>query len=115
MTQDEQFEAFWKLYPRRVGKLDARKAWNRLKVTAATFAQMTEALGWQTNSRDWTRDGGQFVPYPATWLRQGRWMDEAPTPPSPRSDWCQHVPRCAHSQEHTRRYLEEARAKKVPA
>jgi hypothetical protein len=27
-------------------------------------------------SADWTRDGGQFVPYPASWLNAGGWQDD---------------------------------------
>lgn len=108
------FEEFWKSYPRRVGKLDAHKAWRTLKVTPAMFDQMTTALAWQVASRDWTRDGGQFVPYPATWLRAGRWMDEAPSS-ARRDEWCHHEPRCAHSQEHTRRWLDEQKAEQERA
>jgi hypothetical protein len=26
----------------------------------------------------WTKDSGQFIPHPATWLSQGRWDDEPP-------------------------------------
>jgi hypothetical protein len=27
-------------------------------------------------SAEWTKDGGQFIPHPATWLNQKRWEDE---------------------------------------
>ena len=30
----------------------------------------------QRESPQWTRDGGQFIPHPATWLNQERWEDE---------------------------------------
>lgn len=26
-------------------------------------------------SDQWTKDGGQFIPHPATWINQGRWDD----------------------------------------
>lgn len=29
-------------------------------------------------SADWQRDGGRFIPYPATFLSQRRWEDELP-------------------------------------
>ena len=27
-------------------------------------------------SLQWTKDGGEFIPHPATWLQQARWLDE---------------------------------------
>jgi hypothetical protein len=30
------------------------------------------------NSQQWTKDGGQFIPMPATWLNGRRWEDETP-------------------------------------
>lgn len=43
---------------------------------------MAAALERQKRSRDWTKEGGQFVPYPATWLNQRRWEDEDEPPTS---------------------------------
>lgn len=34
------------------------------------------ALAEQKASEEWQREGGKFIPYPATWLRGGRWEDE---------------------------------------
>jgi hypothetical protein len=30
------------------------------------------------NSQQWTKDNGQFIPMPATWLNGRRWEDEQP-------------------------------------
>lgn len=30
-------------------------------------------------SWDWKKDGGQFIPYPATWINRGGWEDEVGT------------------------------------
>ena len=39
------------------------------------------ALENQKKSEQWTKDRGQFIPNPATWLNQQRWLDEgSPTP-----------------------------------
>jgi transcription elongation factor len=35
-----------------------------------------KALEWQRKCDQWTKDNGQFVPNPETWLNQGRWNDE---------------------------------------
>ena len=26
-------------------------------------------------TKEWQKDGGQFIPHPATWLNEGRWDD----------------------------------------
>lgn len=66
-----QFEVFWSLYPRRVGKLDALKAWNQM-----TRQYDPEAIleGAKRFARE-PHPESQFIPYPASWLRAGRWMD----------------------------------------
>lgn len=35
------------------------------------------ALKTQTQSEQWTKERGRFIPNPATWLRGRRWEDEA--------------------------------------
>lgn len=37
---------------------------------------LLKALEEQKKSLQWTKDGGQFVPHPTTWLNQERWEDE---------------------------------------
>lgn len=67
------FEEFWKAYPRKAGKEAARKAFAKAKVPVATLVAAVER---QKKSAQWQKDGGQFIPHPATWLNQGRWQDE---------------------------------------
>jgi len=33
-------------------------------------------------SEQWQRDGGQFIPHPATWLNGRRWEDQPPEAPT---------------------------------
>lgn len=80
------FDRFWGAYPRKVGKADARKAFAKLNPDTALVEAMLRALDWQKRLPEWTKDGGQFIPYPATWLNARRWEDEtegSPTPPTP--------------------------------
>ncbi len=72
----EGFEAFWGAYPRKVGKGAARAEWVRLRPTAELQTQMLAELDRQRSCDQWTKDGGQFIPFPRTWLHQGRWEDE---------------------------------------
>lgn len=68
------FDAFWSAYPRKAGKKAALKAWNAAKDKPAVDVIVT-AVKAQAASDQWKRDGGQFIPHPATWLNQGRWAD----------------------------------------
>ncbi len=70
------FDRFWQAYPRRTAKKDARKAWQKLAPEAALVEQILKALVWQVRQADWLKDGGTYIPFPATWLRAERWDDE---------------------------------------
>lgn len=72
----EAFEVFWKLYPNKKSKKDARKAWEKLKPSAELRHTLMTALGNHRISRDWTKDDGQYVPMASTWLNGERWTDE---------------------------------------
>lgn len=71
----EAFEVFWKLYPNKKSKKDARKSWEKLKPSAELRQTLTTALGNHRVSRDWTKDDGQYVPMASTWLNGERWTD----------------------------------------
>lgn len=72
------FAEFWSAYPRKVGKGAAMKLWSRLKVNGH-LPKVLAAIEAQKRSEQWKRDCGQFIPYPATWLGQGRWDDDVDT------------------------------------
>lgn len=74
------FDRFWEAYPRHQGKEAARKALEKLKPDAALLEIMLSALERQRASDQWRRDGGQFIPHPATWLNGRRWEDEEAAP-----------------------------------
>lgn len=68
------FEAFWSMYPNKVGKPKAHSAWRRLKLTEQV-AVIASLPSWK-DCRQWVRDGGQFIPHPTTFLNQRRWEDD---------------------------------------
>lgn len=74
--EDELFDQFWQAYPKRVAKKPARRAWDKLHVDIDLLAKILAALAWQKRTDDWQRDGGRYIPNPATWLNGGRWEDE---------------------------------------
>ena len=70
------FEIFWGEYPKRVGKTYARQCFYKLKPTREMLEKMISAIREQKNGEQWKSENGKFIPNPATWLNQGRWMDE---------------------------------------
>ena len=68
------FEAFWKAYPRKIGKGYCQEIWKRKKFPAIEI--ILESLQKSIASSDWQKEGGKFIPNPSTWLNQGRWEDE---------------------------------------
>lgn len=77
----EAFEEFWKAYPKKKAKGDAEKAWKKLKCDSM-LPQILVAIRAAKSSVDWTREFGQFIPHPASWLNSRGWEDElfAPLP-----------------------------------
>jgi len=72
----EEFEEFWKVYPKKVAKADARKAWQQTKTVRPELSKLIMAIQSHCRTEQWMRNSGAFIPYPATWLRGERWEDE---------------------------------------
>ena len=90
---NEDFETFWKAFPRKESKSQAKKSF--AKVTAS-LDELLNALEAQKQTDQWRRDNGQYIPYASTWLNQRRWEDEVPTQTAkveePADDWQQDHP-----------------------
>jgi len=84
-----EFLEFWKIYPRKVGKGAAWRAWKRQR---PPLEPVKTALAWQVRSADWARDGGQYIPHPATWLTGRRWEDERQSATGPPTNGRQYEP-----------------------
>ncbi len=67
------FEAFWKAYPRQVAKQDALKAWRKIKPDELSVI-LKGVEAWKRDEQ-WAKDGGKYIPYPATFLNGRRWED----------------------------------------
>lgn len=76
------FERFWSIYPKRRSKADAFKAWLQLKPDQELVTTILAAVERWSRSTEWRKDGGQFIPYPASWLRAHGWQDESTVDPS---------------------------------
>lgn len=73
-----QFDLFWEIYPKKSSKGKALTSWNnictRKNHKPPTWEEIKTAIEEQIKSERWQRK--QFIPLPATWLNQFRWLDD---------------------------------------
>lgn len=81
-NKESGFDEFWAVYPNKRDKSKARELWHKLDPDEALKKQIIAAVKQQAKSEEWTKDSGQYVPYPSTWLRGRRWEDEPTTTPT---------------------------------
>lgn len=77
---NRSFDKFWAVYPKHQDKQGALKAFNKISPDDELLNKMLEQITLWKSSDQWTKDGGQYIPMPATWLNDHRWEDEAPKP-----------------------------------
>jgi hypothetical protein len=70
VVEADHFAEFWTVYPRKVGKVAARKAW-----TSATKRVNPDKIIAAVREYPF-RDDLTYVPHPASWLNGGRWEDD---------------------------------------
>ena len=75
----QKFAQFWARYPRKVAKKDALKAFTKAvkaqKDVGRFMNTLLASIEWWKTQDGWKKDGGKFIPYPATWLNRGSWED----------------------------------------
>lgn len=67
------FARFWEAYPKKLGKGKAERAFEKIDV--ALLDSILQSIAAHCKSDQWIKDGGQYIPYPATWLNEKRWED----------------------------------------
>lgn len=70
------FDVFWAACPRKIGKGSAERAWRKIAPDEAMTMQIVKAMTEQRTCDQWTKEGGRFIPHPATWLNRKGWLDE---------------------------------------
>ena len=70
------FEEFWTAYPKKKAKEAARKAWAKLKPDETLGKEIIQAVIESANTKDWLKENGKYIPYPASYLNGKRWEDE---------------------------------------
>ena len=76
-TYSEEFEDFWQQYPRKTGKGEAAKAWEKARKRHGK-CRITEGLARFLADPNLPTEQ-QFIPHAATWLNQSRY-DDGPLP-----------------------------------
>ena len=77
-TRHKDFEQFWSLYPKKVGRQYVEKIWAKLTMDADLFGKILSGL--ENYKRYWEQENTEqrFIPNPSTWLNQKRWGDVLP-------------------------------------
>jgi len=68
---EDQFDQFWKLYPKKVGKGQAKKAFIKA-LKESDFESIMKGL----NTSPRLKNAKQFIPHASTWLNGLGWEDE---------------------------------------
>jgi uncharacterized protein YdaU (DUF1376 family) len=74
-SQNDEFESFWREYPRRAGKGQARKAF-RAALKKTTFPVLIAGARRYAKEVSGNGKDPQYIRYPATWLTGEDWDDE---------------------------------------
>ena len=76
ILSDEEvlFNQFWAIYPKKVDKKGSFRAFKNIPKLKETFPGILQALEIQKQSPQWTKDNGQYIPNPTTYIHQERWL-----------------------------------------
>lgn len=70
---NKDFDKFWEAYPKKKAKPIALKAWLKHKPDIDVVIKSLTII---KKSDQWTKNKGEFIPYPASWLNAEGWNDE---------------------------------------
>lgn len=70
------FDTFWNLYPRKAGKANAKKAWQKLNPDCSVMELIAENIADRLAKGEWTKDKESYILHASTFLNQNRWEDE---------------------------------------
>ena len=73
--EEKMFLEFWEMYPKKVDKKGSFRAFKNIPKLKTTFPAIMAALEIQKKSQQWTKDNGQYIPNPTTYIHQERWLN----------------------------------------
>jgi len=72
----DDFDSFWKFYPRKASKDAARKAWEKLRPDQHIMQMIADNVRERVEKGEWRKDNQSFILHASTYLNQKRWEDE---------------------------------------
>jgi len=69
---NKDFDKFWEAYPKKKSKPIALKAWLKHKPDIDVVIKSLTII---KKCDQWTKNKGEFIPYPASWLNAEGWND----------------------------------------
>jgi hypothetical protein len=73
-----RFDEFWSVYPKKQSKEKAASSFSKLNDLEIDL--IIEDVKSKSKTVDWTKEGGKYIPMPATYLNQRRWEDSISIP-----------------------------------
>ena len=73
--REREWEKVWSAFPKKIDESKARKLF--LESTASA-QQIIESLADWSQTDEWTRDSGRWIPAPARWLERAGWNETPP-------------------------------------
>ena len=70
---EKMFLEFWEAYPKKVDKKGSFRAFKNIPRLKEIFPSIMNALEAQKCSAQWTKENGQYIPNPTTYIHQERW------------------------------------------
>lgn len=84
---DETFQRFIEVYPRKENKKAALREWEKLKPDTGLAARIIEDVKQRSQTRDWLKEDGKYIPLPKNYLFDHRWEDGLQEPKRGDADW----------------------------
>lgn len=78
--EESMFDRVWSVYPKKIGKKEAQRAFDKLKADSELTERIVSAIALAKTTSQWKDNEGRYVPHCATYLNQGRFEDELPPP-----------------------------------
>lgn len=71
-----EFEALWRLYPRKIGKPKALKAYERARKNGATFEDVKQGIEAYRRQIEALKTATEYIKHGSTWFNNEGWKDD---------------------------------------
>jgi hypothetical protein len=74
--KESAFHAFWQHYPKKKARPKAEKAFLKINPDEQLLQIIIFSIDKSKTTEEWLKEKGKYIPSPATWLNDKRWLDE---------------------------------------